>query len=124
MMIRLVSIVLAGLSFAGPLAAPARAAEPKDLVGKYTCKGVNPDGSKYEHPLEITLERGNTLKVLYQSDRPDIGLASLKGDTLTVRFQGVKKTDRTGEAEYKLQNNGVLKGWWHDKGDKKMPESL
>jgi hypothetical protein len=102
----------------------AWALEPRDLVGKYTCKGENPDGSKYEHPLEITVENGNTLKVIYQSNRPDIGLGSLEGKTLKVRFQGVKKTDRKGTAEYELQANGVLKGWWHDKGEKKMPERL
>ncbi len=123
MMIRL-SAAAAAMLLLVALLSPAGATEPSDLVGKYTCKGENPDGSKYEHPLEITLEKGNTLRVLYQSNRPDIGLGAFDGKTLKVQFQGVKKTDRMGTAEYELQANGILKGWWHDKGSKKMPESL
>jgi len=124
MMTRFSPVAVVVLLLTGLLTTPARAAEPKDLVGKYTCKGVNADGSKYDHPAEITLEKGNTLKIIYQSAEPDIGLGSLKGNTLTVKFQGVKKTDSTGEAHYEFQEDGVLKGWWHYNGDKKTPENL
>src|SRR5947207_1446946 len=124
MMTRFSPVALAGLLLVGPSTTAARAIEPKDLVGEYTCKGVNPDGSKFDHPVKITLEKGKTLKVFFDSDEPDIGFGSLDGNTLTVRFQGVKDTKTTGEAEYKLKKDGVLEGWWHYKGEKKMPETL
>lgn len=124
MMTRLSRLVTAGLLLAGLLATAARAVEPKKLVGKYTCKGVSPDGSKFDHPAEIMIVKGKTLVIYYDSDEPDIGLCALQGNKLTVRFQGVKNPKSTGEAEYQLNKDGVLKGRWRYKGEKWMPESL
>jgi hypothetical protein len=117
-------LAAAGLLLAGLLATAAGAVEPRALVGKYTCKGVNPDGEKFDHPAEIILVKGKTLLIYFDSDEPDIGLCALRGNKLTVRFQGVKDPNTTGEAEYQLGKDGVLKGRWRYKGDKWMPESL
>ena len=124
MMTRLSQAAVAGLLLAGLLATAARGVEPKKLVGKYTCKGVNPDGEKFDHPAEIILVKGKTLLIYFDSDEPDIGLCALRGNKLTVRFQGVKDPKSTGEAEYTLTRGGVLKGRWRYKGDKWMPETL
>lgn len=120
MMTRLFWVAVAGLL----LATAAPGVEPRELVGKYRCTGVMPDGSKFDHPVEITLVKGKTLLIYYDSDGPDIGLCALEGKKLTVRFQGVKDPKNTGEAEYTLKKDGVLEGRWRYKGEKWMPETL
>src|SRR3954449_5547949 len=117
-------VAAVGLLLPGLLAPAACAIAPKDLVGKYTCKGRSPDGSKFDHPVEITLVKGKALLIYYDSDDPDIGLCALEGNKLTVRFQGVKDPKTTGEAEYTLKKDGTLEGRWRSKGEKWMPESL
>jgi hypothetical protein len=124
MSVRFVSMLLAWLVLAG-LDTTGLAGGAKALVGEYIVKGTNPDGSKYDGTAQITFEAGNTVKVDYRfGDRRELGLGALKGDTLTVKFQGAKNTERTGDAVYTLQDNGHLVGHWHYKGDKKMPERL
>jgi hypothetical protein len=124
MAVRLVWLVVLALGLVGWAAAPAVAADARDLVGKYELKGSNPDGSTYEGTAEIEFEKGNTVKITYKvGKRNDIGLGKFEDGKLTVTYVGAV-ADRKGGAEYALRKNGRLVGSWHDKGDKPGKETL
>jgi hypothetical protein len=102
--------------------------QARDLAGKYRAVCSNPDGTRGEGIVEIEWLEGNKVKFISTYDTRDVGSGTLKGDTLSVKYRGRggKKDEpkRTGEAEYRVKANGVLEGWWHYGGDKKMPEKL
>ena len=117
--------LLALVLVVGAFAPAAIGAEPKDLVGRYKVEGVNPDKSKYEGEAEIELDKGKLLKVTIKvGKRTDVGMGHIDGDKFVIEYEGVVKTDRHGKAEYEIQKNGVLAGFWKDKGSAKGEETL
>jgi hypothetical protein len=98
--------------------------QAKDLAGKYRAACTNPDGTKDVGTVEIEWLEGNKVKFTSFYGKTDVGFGKLKGDTLSVEYRGKKKTERTGEAEYKVMDIGVLEGWWHYIGFKKTTEKL
>ena len=92
------------------------AGEAKDIVGKYTAKGITPEGEKYSGTAEIVHKAGNTVEITWQiGRRKTIGLGRLVKDTLTIEYQGAI-LDREGKATYEVKPKGRIVGKWHTKG--------
>ena len=102
----------------------AKQFQARDLAGKYRAVCTNPNGTKGEGTVEIEWLQGNEVKFTSIYATKDIGIGTLNGKILSVKYRGKAKTERSGEAQYSLQANGELDGWWHYAGQKKMPEKL
>lgn len=105
-------------------------ARAKEIAGKYRAVEINDDNGKGFGVVTIEWLEAN--KVKFHSNygaakgqgTNDIGIGTVTGNTLSVKYRGEFATKRMGEAEYTIRPNGVLDGWWHYGKDKKRPEKL
>jgi hypothetical protein len=103
----LATAAVAAVIFA--LATGCRAADTKDITGRYSCEGTNPAGQTYKGTVEIT-KKGDTYHLAWSIGAGDNyeGLGILEGDTLAVSYYG----GATGVVVYKVQKGGKLVGKW------------
>jgi hypothetical protein len=87
---------------------PADQLDPKQIAGTHTCKGTNPDGSKYEGTVTLRIKKGLMLMEWDIDGKTSRGTALLVGMTLGVALDD-------GLAIYKIfpQDDGFsLIGRW------------
>ncbi|SRR5262245_5633345 len=102
-LVGLVTLALAGPSFAAPDKAPE-----SSIVGTYSCEGTNPDGGTYSGIVQI-VKHGDSYLVRWTM--PDeskvLGIGILNGATLSVSYYG----GTPSIVVYSIEN-GKLSGTW------------
>ncbi|MBS4098919.1 MAG: hypothetical protein KGZ83_19015 [Sulfuricella sp.] len=76
------------------------------LVGSYTYKGVNPDGSTYDGTVVLKPDASGGLEVRYDDS---VGIGMVKGNVLAI---GMIYEKRSVVMWMDIQPDGSLKGTW------------
>lgn len=102
--------VLATLLLMAVAAAATRAQVPTrtDIVGTYSCRGVNSDGSAY-HGVVTIVRRADAYYLLWelQPGVTALGVGIREGDTLGVSYYG----PNTGIIVYRIDGNQLIGRW-------------
>ena len=89
-------------------AAPDKPAE-SNLVGTYSCEGMNPDGATYEGIVEIIKHKDTYLvRWTMQDDSQVVGVGILSAGMLSVSYFG----GTPAMVVYSIGENGQLNGKW------------
>lgn len=113
-------VALVGLATLLGLGQPCLAAEPrpKQLVGSFTSKVTEPDGTKYEGTCEITHKAGLTLEMVWvYGSKKSVGVGKLDGNVLNIEYEGAT-ANRMGKARYEVKSEDRLLGQFKRKGTK------
>ncbi len=100
------------------------AVEPKELVGTFTSKVTEPDGSTYEGTCEITHKAGRVIDMVWHYGKQrSIGVGKLVDDVLTIKYEGAI-VDREGQAKYEIKSKDRLIGSFKRKGTKGLGKEI
>lgn len=120
------SIVFVSLMLFSGFVQSSLAAEirPKQLVGSFTSKVTDPDGTKYEGTCEITHKAGRTLEMVWvYGAKKSVGMGKLDGDVLTIEYEGAI-ANRMGKARYEVKSEDRLTGQFKRKGTKGLGSEI
>ncbi len=94
--------------------APTSASAPaalKDISGKYTVTGSNPDGGTYKGTLEV-ISHGDVYQFRWSAGTQYDGVGVTNGNVVAVAFADGANGKGCGVVDYEVTGDGALDGRW------------